>query len=242
VFDIGRRILAPFLWQKKIKTVHRLILSHPDSDHLNGFIFIAGHFNVETLWTNGEAAGTIGYHTLMDVIAKKEIDLPRFESIPKVFRVEDVTVTVLYPPVDFAERKANESWRNANNNSMVVKITKGAHSFLFPGDIMKSAERELCAMHGGAVQSTILVAPHHGSKTSSSERFIKAVAPEVVIFSCGRKYRYGFPSSVVLARYKKRRCRMFSTNDHGAVLLSTDGVTLDITTGTGFKPDEGSGG
>ena len=66
-FDVGARIIAPFLWQKKIKTIDLLVLSHPNSDHLNGLIFLADHFNVKALWTNDEPRDTMGYHQLMDV-------------------------------------------------------------------------------------------------------------------------------------------------------------------------------
>ena len=67
VFDVGARVVAPFLWRKKIKTVETLVLSHPNSDHLNGLLFIAENFNTSELWANGEPADNAGYHQLTQV-------------------------------------------------------------------------------------------------------------------------------------------------------------------------------
>ena len=75
-FDVGSRIIAPLLWKKKIKTVDLLVLSHPNSDHLNGLIYLADHFNVRTLWTNDEARSTQGYQQLMKVCARRGIYTP----------------------------------------------------------------------------------------------------------------------------------------------------------------------
>jgi competence protein ComEC len=228
VFDVGARIIAPLLWRKKIKTVDTLVLSHPNSDHLNGLIYIAEHFNVKNIWTNNEASKTFGYKKFMEVIEKNNIQMPGYKEIARFHDINGVCLEVLYPPVDFIDRKKIENWRNINNNSLVIKVVFGSKSFLFPGDIKARAEGELVATAGDRLKSTVMMAPHHGSLSSSTEPFLEKVNPEVVIISSRWKSRFGFPHPPVLKRYKGRGCRIFGTARHGAITMSTDGQALMI--------------
>ena len=203
VFDVGARIVAPLLWRKKIKTVDTLILSHPNSDHLNGLIYIAEHFNVKNVWTNNQAANTLSYCKFIQAIEKKKILMPAFKAISRIQEINGVTLKILYPPKNFINKSKKERWRNLNNNSLVIKITYGSQSFLFPGDIKARAEFELVGIAGDQLKSTVLIAPHHGSSTSSTEPFLEKVNPEVVIISSGWKSKFGFPHQPVLKRYKE---------------------------------------
>jgi len=228
VFDIGARIIAPFLWQKKIKTVDTLVLSHPNSDHLNGLTYIAEYFNVKNVWTNNEATNTLGYKKFMEAIKKNRIHMPEYKEVAGIHDINGVRLDICYPSLDFIKKRKLERWRNVNNNSLVLKASFGAESFLFPGDIETRAEYELAAIAGDKLKSTVLLAPHHGSKTSSSKMFIEKVNPEVIIISSGWKSRFGFPHPSVLKRYKEKGCRILGTARNGAVSMSTDGQTLMI--------------
>jgi competence protein ComEC len=227
-FDVGAAIVAPLLWKKKIRTVDTLILSHPNSDHLNGLIYIARHFHVENVWTNGEARNSLGYQDFMEVIANQKIALPAFADMPRSLRINGVKLDFLYPPEDFLKRMANEKWRNTNNNSLVVKVSMGSKSFLFPGDIMAAAEKELVGMAGRRLDSTVLLAPHHGSRSSSSTAFLGEVNPEVIVISCGHRSRFNLPHPIILKKYHAYGYEIFRTDLNGAVLLSTDGQRLEI--------------
>jgi competence protein ComEC len=228
VFDVGASIVAPFLWQKKIRTIDSIILSHPNSDHLNGLIYIAENFHVKNIWSNHEIADTFGYQMFIETIKEKDIQMPAYKKITGVHDINGVQIDVLYPPIDFVEKKEMETWRNMNNNSLVLKISFGATSFLFPGDIKAQAEYELVWMVGNKLKSTILLAPHHGSKTSNTEPFLEKVTPEVVVISSRWKSRFGFPHPLVLKRYKAKGCRVLKTAQNGAVSMRTDGRTLTI--------------
>jgi len=228
VFDVGASIVAPFLWQKKIRTIDSIVLSHPNSDHLNGLIYIAENFNVKNVWTNHEAADTVGYQMFIETIKKNNIQMPGYNEISGVHDINGVKIDVLYPPKDFIEKKEIETWRNLNNNSLVLKISFGSTSFLFPGDIKAQAEYELVSTVGNKLKSTVLLAPHHGSKTSSTELFLEKIKPEVVVISSRYKSRFGFPHPLVLNRYKATGCRMFETAYNGAVSVRTDGRILTI--------------
>ena len=228
VFDIGARIIAPVLWRKKIKTVDTLILSHPNSDHLNGLIYIAEHFNVKNVWTNNERANTLGYKKFVEVIEKNKIQMPGYKGVTGIHDINGVRLDILYPPVDFINKREQERWRNLNNNSLVLKASFGSKSFLFPGDIKVRAEYELVSTAGDRLKSTVLLAPHHGSKTSSTKAFLEKVDPQIVIISSGWKSRFGFPHPSVVEKYNEQGCRILGTALNGAITMSTDGQTLKV--------------
>ena len=228
VFDVGARIVAPFLWRKKIRTVDSIVLSHPSSDHMNGLVYIAENFDVKCVWSNGETTETRSYKDFIAVIKKKRIYMPAFKDSPRVRNINGVALNILYPPTDFLAKSVKEKWRNLNNNSIVLKVQFGSTSFLFPGDIMAGAEGDLVAASGDTLKSTFLISPHHGSKTSSTPAFLNKVKPEYVIISSGWKTGRPFPHPSVLKRYTDRRCKVFRTDTHGAMAISTDGRTVTI--------------
>ncbi len=228
VFDVGASIVAPFLWRKKIRTVDTLVLSHANSDHLNGLIYIAENFHVKHVWLNHEPADTFGYRLFMDTIKNNAIQMPAYPDIIGVHHINGVKIDILYPPADFNDKSRTETWRNLDNDSLVLKVSLGRVSFLFPGDIKAPAEYNLVSTVGDQLKSTVLLAPHHGSKTSSTETFLEKVNPEVVVISSRYKSRFGFPHPSVLKRYQDKRCRVLETAHSGAVSIWTDGRALTI--------------
>jgi competence protein ComEC len=228
VFDMGARVVAPFLWRKKIKTVDTLILSHPNSDHLNGLIYIARHFNVKNVWTNGEKRNTVGYKKFIKIIKEKNINMPKFKDIPQTSKINGVGFEILYPKKDFIALRKKDKWRDTNNNSIVLKVDFGKYSFFMPGDIMKRSERELVSMAGENLTSTVLIAPHHGSGSSSTGLFLDKVNPDYIIISSGWKNRFHFPHPSVLKRYASLGCKIFRTDMNGAITMATNGGSLDI--------------
>jgi competence protein ComEC len=228
-FDVGERITAPILWRKKIKTVDTLMLTHPDSDHLNGLLYISQHFNVKTIRTNHEPADTWGYQQLQDIALEKEIHTPTFTERHRRFEIGGVQVRILYPPEDFLKKKERESWRDHNANSMVIQLKMGEFSCLFTGDIRARSETELIALKDDDLKSNILIAPHHGSKTSSTPKFIDSVNPETVIFCSGWNNRFNLPNEQVVNRYQQRDIQIFRTDQNGAIQIRTNGVSTKIT-------------
>jgi competence protein ComEC len=229
-FDIGERVVGPFLWRKKIMTVDTLILSHPNSDHLNGLIYIAKHFKVKHLWTNGETAKTFGYKNLMEVIKEHKIDMPAFETVSRKKTLNGVSLEILYPERNFLSKLKSDRWRNRNNNSIVVKAAFGKTSIVFPGDIMARAEIELIALKRDELKSTVLISPHHGSKTSSTDLFLDAVKPEYIVISSGWRNRFGFPHPRILEKYHAHGYTILRTDISGAITMITDGENIKLET------------
>jgi len=227
-FDVGARIVAPLLWHKKIATVETLVLSHPNSDHLNGLLFVARHFNVETAWMNQEEVPSQPYQDFLKTISEKNIRIAALEELRRPQRINGVRFQVLYPLEDFRQRKALDPWRTPNNNSLVLKVTFDKVSFLLPGDIEAEAEQELLHLAASALESTVLLVPHHGSKSSSTPKFLDYVDPTIAVISAGWKNMFGFPHQKILKRYERRGCHIFRTDQGGAITITTDGTHLRV--------------
>ena len=223
-FDTGERIVAPFLWFRRILTLDAVVLTHPESDHMNGLIYIMDHFKVGRFIKNSEQGKRDNYRDLMAVVEHRRI---RVETVPGLDRLNlgDAHLEFLYPLGARSE--------NPNNNSIVSKLIHGKISVLFPGDIMKDAEEELVRARGTRLLSTVLVSPHHGSSSSSSGFFLDQVQPKSVIISCGLKNRYGFPHKAVVERYTRRGYRLFQTDLAGAVQILSTGNRCEILTSKG---------
>lgn len=226
LFDVGEKITAPFLWRKKIKSVETLVLSHPNSDHLNGLLYIAENFNVKDIWSNGETDYNLGYRRLLEIIKEKNIKMEDFNEIKRDRMINGTFFQILYPESDFKEKK--EKWREGDNSSLVLKTVFRSKSFLFTGDIKEKGESDLLRLSGNHLKSTVLIVPHHGSRSSSSDKFIDMIDPEIAVIPVGWKNRYRFPHPEVLNRYKERRCRILRTDENGAIIMSTDGKSLAV--------------
>lgn len=233
VFDIGARVIAPYLWRKKIKTVETIVMTHPNSDHLNGLLFIAENFNVQTAWTNGDVGHTDGYRRFLAILNDKGIDHPEYHHLDRAVDIGGVVFEIVHPLPDEKERTPLGRQQNLNDNSLVIRARFDRISFLFPGDITSKAEDEIVKRAGEKLKSTVLLIPHHGSASSSSAVFVRAVQPLVGLVSAGQRNRYNFPHPRVIERYRRHQTRLLRTDTDGAVLLTTDGRTLSIRTSTG---------
>jgi competence protein ComEC len=230
IFDVGERVLAPYLWRNKIRTVDTVILTHPDADHLNGLIYILKHFHVKQVISTHQPADSVAYREFLDLICENNMFHPEFNGMEKTLSINGATIQVLYPvsiPADDPHQGfASNDSKNSNNRSLVVKTGFGEFSILFPGDIERAGEAGILTAAPKDLASTLLISPHHGSNTSSSPEFLDAVAPQAVIISSGKPDR--FPSPKVLDRYRHKNYQIFRTDENGAIRIVTDGKGMAI--------------
>jgi competence protein ComEC len=119
--------------------------------------------------------------------------------------------------------------RHDNDQSCVLKITTDSGGVLIPGDIESGAEAELVARAGERVRTTLLIAPHHGSRTSSSMVFLEAVNPEAVAFTAGYRNRFGHPKEEIVARYRERNIAMLRSDRDGALIADFTSGRMDLS-------------
>ncbi|MFP4255468.1 MAG: DNA internalization-related competence protein ComEC/Rec2 [Desulfobacterales bacterium] len=212
VFDTGRFIVAPCLRANKINAVDTVVLSHPDSDHLNGLLYVLENFRVKKVIKGPAEGETESWRRFLEIIGKNDIQNPDFGNIARKIKVSGAEIRLLYP------LQQDDMCSGTNNQSVVLRVEYNGRSVLFPGDIEKCAESELTSRWGDSAGSDVLIAPHHASKTSSGKKFIKTVDPDTVVVPA-RKNSSGPPSEKVLERYKQQGCRVMRTDKHGAVRI-----------------------
>jgi competence protein ComEC len=211
--------------------VDLIVLTHPNSDHLNGLLFILENFKVHKVLSNYEHVDTLSYRQFQKILSERKIVHPAFKDLPRRQLFSEVILEILNPPADFLQRKKIERWRDTNNNSIVLRVVYGNRAMLFPGDLMLPAETALLSEYSPKnLHSNILFAPHHGSKSSNSQGFIRAVAPNIAVISAGWKNPFGFPHKEVLARYQDSGVEVLRVDLCGAVELVFKERKTDIIT------------
>lgn len=194
--DMGERVVVPFLRLSHIKKIDRMVISHADNDHIGGANAVMQAFELSSIKTS--AVDKLASLHTSDCYAGEK------------WRWDGVTFTFLYPyPV------VNDA-TGRNNHSCVLLIDNGKHRILLPGDIEKKAEYEILT-HPQSLQADIIVAPHHGSKTSGLLAFIEAVHPQFVLYAVGYRNRYHFPHPHVVSTYEAYGVRAYDTVTSGAV-------------------------
>ncbi|MDA8124513.1 MAG: DNA internalization-related competence protein ComEC/Rec2 [Deltaproteobacteria bacterium] len=233
-FDMGKLVLAPFLWHEGIMQIDTVVLTHPHPDHLQGLLFIIENFRVTEVWTNGDEEDSVLYRSFLRSLDERRIVPKRLSDGALIKPVSGVDIRIMNPaaPSLSPERVLADGTENANERSLAMKITFGARSFLLSGDIGAVSERRLL-LKGSELQSDVLFVPHHGSLRSGSASFLNKVQPQTAIVSCGAENLFGFPHPEVLRRYERIGARLFRTDRDGAVTVETDGQNLKTRT---FRP------
>jgi competence protein ComEC len=228
-FDIGRHVVAPYLWHRRIARLEAMVLSHAHPDHLRGLNFVATHFPIKQFWYNKVKTNHPDFIRLMDSLAQKGVLCLGPQELEQPRHIQGVEVKALHPPADFIPSPRRLTDRDLNNLSLVLRLRYGKVSFLFPGDIEKKTEHRLTSLPDLEPVDVLLV-PHHGSRTSSSLPFLKKLQPRIAVYSVGFENRFHFPVKQVRERYGDLGVRTFRTDHQGAVTISTDGRKIEVKT------------
>ncbi len=206
-FNAGERIVAPFLWHKKIKKINALVMTHQQKDHTGGCRYILERFDVDEIWLQDVD------WSLEDFDIKGAMIL-KFKD--RVIKNENgISIFSMNPGI--SDRSED------NNNSMVLKIQYRNFSLLLTGDIERKGE-DILSREG--LKSAVLKVPHHGSCTSSSYEFLKSVRPAIAIISAGRRNLFHHPCNRTVERIKNFTERIFVTAEDGSITITTDGHNL----------------
>ena len=207
-FNAGSAVVVPYLRQAGVAQVDRLIISHGDNDHIGGA--------PDLLKAYPDAV------VLSSVPAPFTYPLWSACRAGQAWQWDGVSFLILHP-------EGTESGKE-NNQSCVLRISAAGYSILLPGDIEKEAEYRLVHRYDTELSADVLVAPHHGSKTSSTIAFINAVHPRLVLFPVGYRNRFRFPNQDIKKRYEMGGVRSYDTARDGAILIKIEhsGITANV--------------
>jgi len=219
--DVGEEVVSPYLWSRGIKRIDVVALTHADHDHLDGLNAVLDNFRVGELWIGLEDDRPAFRRVLAEARS-------RGVSIVRKFSGNETgwgraQASVLWPP----NAPSGDARLSPNDASLVLRLSDGQVHFLLTGDIEKKTEEALVAEHI-PLSADFLKAAHHGSKTSSTEVFLAAVAPRVAAVSVGESNPFGHPAESVVERFEQHGVTLLRTDRDGAITAVTDGANLAV--------------
>lgn len=224
-FDIGERVVVPYLRHYGVGAVDWLILTHNHQDHAGGAAAVAQILGVKQalLRTGGTEPAILRFQQVM-----QEKGLKNADTIDEI-RIDGVKVQLFHVGDINDEESAKRNDRRSsseNARSTVVRIEYGQHSFMLTGDLEGESEKRI--VENGVPISTVLKVGHHGSKLSSRPELLTRLAPHYAVISVGADNRFGHPAPETLQRLQEWPIRVYRTDRDGAVVFCSDGENLTV--------------
>ncbi|MEO8481277.1 MAG: DNA internalization-related competence protein ComEC/Rec2 [Acidobacteriota bacterium] len=226
-FDSGERVVTPTLWALGVRRLDWLAFTHADLDHIGGTMAVADTFGPREVW-EGVPVPRDERRARLRTAALERGQIWRQLRAGDIFDVGDVSVEVMSPPVPDWERQ-----RVRNDDSLVLRIRDGDVELLLTGDIGQAVEAALPVNKGLEPALRILKVAHHGSRSSSSDDFVKRYAPDLALISVGRNNTFGHPSPEVVRRFRDVGAAIARTDEEGAISVETDGREIRVKTWSG---------
>jgi competence protein ComEC len=209
--------VMPF-WDREIDVV---ILSHPHADHVAGLVQILKRYTVKKIYLTGVLHTAPDYLAFLEEIKKQKIPTENIKELMTLDFGNEVELNFIYPDRSLF----NEKIDNLNNSSIVARLRYKNKSFLFTGDAESPVEKELLTKKR-ELNADVLKIGHHGSTTSSSEDFLKAVNPKFAVIGVGRNNSFGHPSLKTLSRLERFNIPFFRTDLLGTITFLSDGENV----------------
>lgn len=204
------------------RSIDVVLATHADQDHIGGLVEVLKRFDVDLFVRTNTTSTSAVYLELEDLVREKNIK-EEIIMVPEIISLgAGAEFGILFPTQNTAGWETNDA-------SIVGKLIYGQNSFLLTGDSPQKIEKYLVGKYGNILDSDVLKAGHHGSKTSSAELFIGTVSPLYTVISAGLNNRYGHPSPEVLDLLAKFQEKVLETLGNGMIIFKTDGQTINMS-------------
>jgi beta-lactamase superfamily II metal-dependent hydrolase len=218
--------LVSLLQELGVKRVDHLIATHPHEDHIGGMESVVRKIPVGKIYmpkvADKQIPTTRTYEGLIDAISDKKLKITQAKAGMTIPLSGQAKLELLAPN--------GTQYDDLNNYSVVAKLTYGQKTFLFTGDAEKLSEKEMLNKNYD-LKCDVLKCGHHGSSSSTSAAFLKAVSPQFAVISCGLNNDYGHPNKEVLSRLQKAGVKVYRTDLQGTILARCDGRSITFETG-----------
>ena len=225
-FDTGESIVVPALHAMGVLDIAWLVISHAHHDHMAGMPAVMAAFKAAELWVPSDDCRDPFFTSIIHDARRKGVAVRALNSASQPVIIDGARVEFLSP--DPSRAGGARAYNDVNDSSLVIKISYGAHAFLFAGDIGARQEQALLGKPAD-LRAQVLKVAHHGKRGSSTPVFLDAVEPECAVFSCRPSAGHDLPGDVV-ARYRERSVLQLRTDAHGAIRFISDGGRLEIHT------------
>jgi len=207
------------------RTINVMILTHPHSDHINGLIEVLRRYKVEQIYYTGALHTSPAYLEWLEVVKQSNVPLEIIKAQKTLELGPELGIEFIYPVEDISNQKVEE----LNNTSIINKLIYKDKKFLFMGDAEKEVEEELMELDLDLSADVIKIG-HHGSSSSSTEEFLKAVDPQYAIIQVGKDNSFGHPHLSVIRRLERLGINIFRNDLNGQVSIFSDGHTIEVVT------------
>lgn len=219
-FDVGEKTLLPYLLDRKITVLDYVVISHFDTDHCGGILYLMEHIKVKNIIISKQGKESSNYNKFKNIVLDKGIYVIFVKKGDKIKIDNETYMDVLFPSNNLISDNI------LNNNSIVTKICYNNFSILFTGDVEEIAENEICSQYNttNKLKANILKVAHHGSKTSSTAEFIKMVKPQIALIGVGEKNKFGHPNDGVIQRLKNMNTKIYRTDKMGEIVIQINNM------------------
>lgn len=202
-----------YLKEQGVERIDYLIATHPHEDHIGGLIGVVKQFDIGKIYMPRVTHTTKTYEEFLEAIQRKGLKITAARAGVTIDAGEGVEAVLVAP--------CREDYEELNDYSAVLKLTYGQVSFLFTGDAEGGAERDMLASDAN-LAAQVLKVSHHGSSTSSSKEFLRAVQPKIAVISAGKDNPYGHPHREVVERLTSLGVEILRTDEMGDIVITAD--------------------
>lgn len=214
------KALLNYLNSKNISKFDYVIATHPHEDHIGCMSFVINKYSINKFYAPKVTQSTKIFEQMIESLQNKNLNIIPINSSTTSIDLGPNTKATIYSPV-------STSYDNLNNYSPVIKLTYFNNSFLFTGDAAFESEKEILQKNSD-LNADVIKIGHHGSATSTSTDFLKAVSPKIAVISVGKNNDYGHPSSETLSLLKRNNIKLYRTDLDGTIVMTSDGNKIAI--------------
>ncbi|MBH0203386.1 MAG: DNA internalization-related competence protein ComEC/Rec2 [Nitrospira sp.] len=228
-YDMGKNVVAPFLWRRGIHHLDHVIGTHQQLDHVGGLIWVLRHLSVGQYWGGGIERSEQFVADLHAALRDHQIDQHIAVRGQDLLRSGQCRLSILNPPEIVVARESTQPPTGTllNDLSIVSKLQCGTHSIFFAADIERAGLRQL--KEDGYQPVTVLKVPHHGARSSLDVDWIQQLHPQYAVVSVGAANPYGHPVESVLEAYHDQQSTVFRTDHDGAIWVTGRLSTSELT-------------
>lgn len=229
-YDVGKKVLLPYLLDRRVKKLDYIIVSHFDADHAQGLEAVIQNIKVKNIIVCKQASDSALYKEIIKLCKKKNVNIITVKRGQTIKIDKYVHFEILHP----GNIMLDDGKGGLNANAIVAKmyctIKNKTTTIMFTGDIEEKAEEELVKIYGDKLKADILKVAHHGSKTSSIAEFLKCVSPKIALIGVGKDNTFGHPNSGVLSRLENINAKIYRTDKLGEIKVTISKNKTSIKT------------